>query len=144
MEKVTEYSLNTYQRKAKTKNYFFYWPYSYVVVKVRNIRASKVATTHTDKIKALHEDCVNIQQCPKVRHAFPFKSESYPIDDDFFTEIITDTNDINNISSSPAKVRNCDISKGNQASFATHVLPQPRYTQVSVILSIARFTSYNT
>lgn len=46
-----------------------------VVVKIRNLRTSKLVTVHTDRVKVLHEDCIDVQQCPAARRAYPFNPQ---------------------------------------------------------------------
>ena len=47
-----------------------------VVIKIRDLRTSKVLTVHTDRVKLIHEDCVTVSQHPHVRRAFPLHPNS--------------------------------------------------------------------
>lgn len=58
-----------------------------------------------------------------------FQVISFPNDNDLFTKITTDTNDINYAFCSPPQVSDFDVSKDDQTSFTTHFLPQHRYPQ---------------
>ena len=50
-----------------------------VVIKIRDIRTSKVHTLHTDRVKIIPEDCVGIQDYEQVRKAYPLTKASSKI-----------------------------------------------------------------
>lgn len=67
---VTEFFLNMYLRERNTRNHNPFLM-NYTESQIKNLRISNMTTVSADKIKILHEDCINICQRPSVRRAYP-------------------------------------------------------------------------
>lgn len=60
-----------------------------VVVKIKDLRTSKVTTVHTDRIKVLHEDCIDARQCPSVRRAYPLHPRKSLEENELWSTLLT-------------------------------------------------------
>ena len=74
------YIKNVYKKGEPTKLQAAYnGPYrvikkiSDVVVTVKNLNTNKIVTLHTNRVRLLHEDCVDIKMQPNIRKAYPLK-----------------------------------------------------------------------